>query len=97
LKKFEKRLDIVVLIYYVVYMPNSLYEMRAEARIKKKQKPCARCKKIKHFRHFYRDKKSLDGRRSWCKQCLIEYNKRYTMLKIIREIRNKGKALLNGK
>ncbi|MHA2246060.1 MAG: hypothetical protein ACXADY_13940 [Candidatus Hodarchaeales archaeon] len=41
-----------------------------------KKKKCTRCSVIKTTNNFYRDNKSPDGLRYWCKNCLIEYNQR---------------------
>lgn len=39
-------------------------------------KKCVRCNKTKFLFQFYKDKKSSDGHRSWCKDCLIKYNQK---------------------
>jgi len=43
----------------------------------KYHKKCGVCKKIKPAEDFWIEKASNDGLRSWCKQCVLEYNKKY--------------------
>ena len=36
---------------------------------------CSKCKKEKLFTLFYSDKGKLNGRQSWCRACVNEYNR----------------------
>jgi hypothetical protein len=38
---------------------------------------CTRCQKDKLFTEFYHDKHKRNGRKSWCRQCVKEYNREY--------------------
>lgn len=45
-----------------------------------KRKRCANCKKNRLVKFFYRSSKSRDGRQSWCKTCVYEYDKSRSQL-----------------
>jgi hypothetical protein len=38
------------------------------------EKICPNCKKNKCYGDFYKDKSKVDGKSSWCKECLIKKN-----------------------
>jgi hypothetical protein len=43
----------------------------------KTEKACTKCKEIKPLTDFYKAKRNIDGRKSWCKICEIEYSRQY--------------------
>ena len=51
---------------------------RKKARTTKEgHKCCSRCHEVKPFSGFYKNKKTKDGRCSWCKSCRNAYKKKY--------------------
>lgn len=40
-------------------------------------KVCTRCKMGKSLNDFYKARRNRDGRKSWCKQCEINYSREY--------------------
>ena len=40
-------------------------------------KKCPKCKEEKEFSEFYKDKRTKDNLRAWCKICNAKYNKKY--------------------
>jgi len=62
---------------------------------------CTRCQKDKLFTEFYHDKHKRNGRKSWCRQCVKEYNWEYGRIRYRqrRELRSTWGVVtrLNGK
>ena len=48
-----------------------------KADFEKETKICSKCKKELPIEMFYKDKKTIDGLRSYCKECLRKYTQKY--------------------
>jgi hypothetical protein len=50
---------------------------RALRRLESNEKQCSRCRTIKPFGDFFRNKTEIDGRGRWCKDCMAERQRQY--------------------
>jgi hypothetical protein len=52
-------------------------------------KVCSKCKKDKSFSEFHKDKNRKDGHYCICKQCILDYKKKYPWKTVFRSIKTR--------